>query len=147
MKCGYVVKAWNCFSTASRMCMDIGFHKLPPGPGDPQWYKSRHVFWYIYIYDKHLALTLGRTQALHDYDVSTDRLYYARDLIGIPGRIAVAFGEVAVLAGQIQLQLFSASAHHLSLQAREQKVKQFRARLMEIQTRLNSVRSLPPGSQ
>lgn len=122
------------------MCMDIGYHKLPPGPGDQKWFERRHVFWYIYIYDKHLALTLGRTQALHDYDVSTDRMYYANDVHGIPGKIAVAFGEVAVLAGQIQSQLFSASAYHLPPQARVLKVKQFRARLHEIQQGLETVR-------
>ncbi|KAI5460592.1 hypothetical protein BGZ63DRAFT_425096 [Mariannaea sp. PMI_226] len=137
MKSGQITRSWNLFSAASRMCLDLGLHKLPHDVEGLDQSIKRKVFWFIYIADKGLALTLGRTQSIHHYDVSTDHLSHPIDVAGITGKIATAMLELAILEGEILLHLFSQSGHKVHPHGRAYKAREFRSRLRHIQTELN----------
>lgn len=59
------------FSTAARACLDLGFHRLPNEEQGEDITRQREVFWYIYMWEKGLAITCGRTPMIHQYDVTT----------------------------------------------------------------------------
>ncbi|KAI5855612.1 hypothetical protein GGS23DRAFT_608138 [Durotheca rogersii] len=138
-KLGHLTKAWNLISAASRMCTDLGLHRLPTVPFDEDEMKKRVTFWYLYIWDKGLALTLGRTQSIHQYDVSTERMVHPFDIRGIAGKTAAAFQELAVLEGEIQPLLFSVSSQQINLHVRAQRSREIRARLKQIRAELSKV--------
>lgn len=94
--------------------------------------------------DAGLALTLGRTQSIHLYDVATERPSLGAGVPGIPGKIYAAFFDMAILEGEIQPQLFSASAERLPRHIHAERVGEFRARLGQIQTRVDRVSWGPP---
>lgn len=122
------------------MCIDLGLHRLPRQPApDRDGTRQLKVFWHLYTMDAGLALTLGRTQCIHLYDVATERPSLGAGVPGIPGKVYAAFFDMAILEGEIQPQLFSAVAEKLPQHVRAQRVEEFRARLGQIQTRVNSV--------
>ncbi|KAM0327565.1 hypothetical protein ACHAQA_005856 [Verticillium albo-atrum] len=140
MKSGQLAKAWRLVSAAARMCIDLGYHRMPVGVrGSLDSMKKWHIFWHIYVWEKGLAFTCGRASCIPDYDVSTERPRYPDDMPGIPGRTYTAMLELAMLEGEIQPQLFSASAANLSLETRTQKAGEFRVKVKRIQSELHQV--------
>lgn len=124
------------------MCIDLGFHRLPPltsFEGDNA--RKHKVFWHLYTMETGLALTLGRPQSLHLYDIATERpsLGAGAGVPGIPGKIYAAFFDTAILEAEIQPQLFSAAAEKLPRKIRSQRVTEFRLRLGQIQAQFNRV--------
>lgn len=124
------------------MCIDLGFHRLPPltSPNDDNARKHK-VLWYLYTMETGIALTLGRTKSLHLYDIATE--HPSPDIgvgvPGIPGKIYAAFFDMAILAGEIQPQLFSVAAEKLPRHIRGQRIGEFRTRLEQIQAQFNRV--------
>ena len=140
MKSGQINRAWTLVSTAARMSLDLGLHTLPSSPTpDRDSSRKRKLFWHLYTMDTGLALTLGRPQSIHLYDVSTDRASRGVDVPGIPGKIYSAFFDMAILEGEMQPQLFSAAAQILPRHVRAQRVGELRSRLARIQTEFNRV--------
>lgn len=140
IKSGQINRAWTLVSTAARMSLDLGLHALPPSPTtDRDSSRKRKLFGHLYTMDTGLALTLGRPQSIHLYDVSTDRASRGVDVPGIPGKIYAALFEMATLEGDIQPQLFSAAAQMLPQQVRAQRVGEFRVDLTRIRTEFNRV--------
>lgn len=132
MKSGQVEKAGSLFSAAARKCLDLGLHELPPGVADLYQSRGRKVLWYVFLMDKGLALTLGRPQALHFYDVSTDTSSHPDDVLGIPVKVAAAFYELAVIEGEMMPQLFSAAARRLDADIVRERGRGFHERLKQI---------------
>ena len=58
--------AWKLSSTASRMCLDLGLHRLPRDDA-PDNFKKRMTFWSVYSMDKGLAFNFGRTPTGKNY--------------------------------------------------------------------------------
>ncbi|KAL7627113.1 hypothetical protein AAE478_003889 [Parahypoxylon ruwenzoriense] len=137
VKSGQLARAWSLNSAAARMCMDLGLHRLPPTAGDRDESNRRKTFWYIYIWDKGLALTLGRTQIIHQYDVSTERMLHPYDVLGIPGKTTATFQELAVLESEVQPLLFSVSSQQIHQHVRAQRARELRARLRQLQAELS----------
>ncbi|KKZ62349.1 hypothetical protein EMCG_03235 [[Emmonsia] crescens] len=63
---------WTFVSAAARMCQSLGYHHTVSGPGvsDEEVYLKKSLFWFIYVLDKDLTLSLGRSSTLQDYDIS-----------------------------------------------------------------------------
>lgn len=121
------------------MCIDLGLHRLPTSITDRDASSESKVFWFIFVMDKCLALTLGRTQNIPHYDVSTQRPAHVDGLLGIPLKIYAAIFEAVMLEGEMQLQLFSASAQQLPTAVRAQRATEFRMRLAKIRSGLSKV--------
>ncbi|XXH05467.1 hypothetical protein Hte_011894 [Hypoxylon texense] len=142
VKEGHSTIAWRLFSTAARACLDLGLHQLPNEADGPETERQREVFWYIYMWEKGLAITCGRTPMIHHYDVTTGHPVEFSNRHDLPRLLYGAFGDYAILAGEIQRKLFSASARHASQEERHGHVRRFAARIMEIQ---ESVRCEDPN--
>jgi hypothetical protein len=74
--------AWRLNSAGARMCIDLGLHHLPGKYKGREKFKKRLIFWHIYVVDKGLAFTLGRTPSIPHFDVSTERPSIPADLPG-----------------------------------------------------------------
>jgi hypothetical protein len=85
MKSGRSAIAWSLIASASRMCIDLGWHRLPRDPEGLEISKKKRIFWHVYIMDKGMAFTFGRTPSIHQYDVATERPSFPQDLPGAPG--------------------------------------------------------------
>jgi hypothetical protein len=83
MKSGRSVLTWALLSAAARMCMDLGMHRMPRDEEGPDTYAMHRVFWHVYVMDKALAFTVGRTPSIHPHDVSTSR-HSQQDALHIP---------------------------------------------------------------
>lgn len=60
--------------------MDLGWHRLPRDVEPSLTSQERKIFWWVYIIDKGMALTLGRTPSIPQYDVATQRPTHLRGL-------------------------------------------------------------------
>ncbi|KAI0138687.1 hypothetical protein F4776DRAFT_663055 [Hypoxylon sp. NC0597] len=139
VKEGHSTIAWRLISAAARACLDLGFHRLPDNSGSN--YQKCSVFWHIYSWEKGLAMTCGRTPVFHHYDVTTP---IVQDRVNAPARVYSAFLDFAIITGEIQRTLFSASARHTSQQVRIQHVTGFAARLIAIQKSVRSANREDP---
>ena len=77
--------AWSLIASASRMCIDLGWHRLPRDPDGLGISKERKMFWRMYVMDKGLAFTFGRTPSIHQYDVATEPPSFSQHLPGAAG--------------------------------------------------------------
>ncbi|RYP60823.1 hypothetical protein DL771_010355 [Monosporascus sp. 5C6A] len=126
---GHSTVAWRLVSGAARASLDLGLHRLANHVDGQDIFQKRSIFWYIYAWDKGLAMTCGRTPVIHHYDVTTSFPLNPEDRSSVPGRLYGAFLDYSVVSGEIQRKLFSASAQHASQEVRTQQVKGFAARL------------------
>ncbi|KAI1503633.1 hypothetical protein F5X99DRAFT_375034 [Biscogniauxia marginata] len=133
VKEGHSTIAWRLISGAARAALDLGLHRLPNNVDSQDISRKRSVFWYIYTWDTGLAMTCGRTPGIHLNDVTTRHSVTLEERHDIPGRVYGAFIDYAIVTGEIQQKLFSASARHASQEVRIQHVRGFAARLMDIQ--------------
>nr|POE94377.1 hypothetical protein CFP56_16617 [Quercus suber] len=123
-------------SAASRMCLDMGLHRLADDTDSQAISEKRRLFWFVYAMDKGLAFTSGRTPNIHHYDVTTVRLNFGVDLPEVPSH----FIDFSLIAGDMHLELFSATAQRDTLYLRAERAKAFARRLIEMQTSLTKVR-------
>ncbi|KAI1774570.1 hypothetical protein F4818DRAFT_418281 [Hypoxylon cercidicola] len=133
VKEGHSTIAWRLFSNAARACLDLGFHRIPDEARGEETTRQREVFWYIYLWEKGLAITCGRTPMIHHYDVLTGHPAKLNERFDLPRLLYGAFGDYAILVGEIQRKLFSASARHASQEDRVAHVRKFAARITDIQ--------------
>ncbi|KAI9044372.1 fungal specific transcription factor domain-containing protein [Aspergillus affinis] len=146
MKSGRSALAWSLIAAASRMCIDLGWHRLSKHPKGPELSKKRRIFWWVYVIDKGMAFTLGRTPSIHQYDVATERTSFPLDIPGPPGYLYGGFVEFAVIVGDMHIQLFSASAQRTSPQVRVENAKAFASRLFQVNNSLKqTLRDEPPA--
>ncbi|KAI2636520.1 hypothetical protein GGS26DRAFT_581315 [Hypomontagnella submonticulosa] len=121
-------------SAAARASLDLGLHRLPSHVDSEDIYHKTRIFWHIYCWEKGLSMTCGRTPVIHHYDVTTHHpaVYRDRNSATAPERVYLAFLDYAILTGEIQKTLFSASALRISPQDRIQHAWQFASKLKEI---------------
>ncbi|KAF4778757.1 C6 transcription factor [Colletotrichum scovillei] len=143
-KTGQSTLAWQLISAASRMCIDLGWHRLPSN--EPEFSKRRQVFWHVYVHDKSMAFTMGRTPSIPPYDVSTERPSIPKDCVpGVPVHLYSGFVEYAFIVGDMHVELFSASAFRQPLETRSQRAKSVVCKLLEVNTRIRqSIKHNPP---
>lgn len=123
--------AWRLTATASRMCLDLGLHRLPSGE-DVELRRKRMIFWYVYSMDKGLAFNFGRTPTIHDYDITVDRPTLHGDLDGPLASLYIGMLEFSILEGDIYEQLFSVSAQRLSAEVRIERARAFAQKLEDL---------------
>ncbi|KAK1621967.1 hypothetical protein BDP81DRAFT_169769 [Colletotrichum phormii] len=134
-KIGRSALAWQLISAASRMCIDLGWHRL--SSDEPKFSKRRQVFWHVYVHDKSMAFTMGRTPSIHPYDVSTERPFIPKDHVpGVPVYLYAGFIEYAFIVGDMHVDLFSASALRKPLEIRSQNATQVVSKLLEVNGRI-----------
>lgn len=139
MKSGQLEKAWKLNCTASRMCMDLGLHRLTGDSKDPESAARRRVFGYIYIWDKNMAFMLGRPPCIPPHEVTTNQPTHPKDVPGIPGRIYSKFADYTFLAAEVQQQLFTAAGQALPSHVRTEYATAFISRQETIQAELRNV--------
>ncbi|CAJ2499617.1 Uu.00g024700.m01.CDS01 [Anthostomella pinea] len=149
IKEGHNTIAWRLISAAARACLDLGFHRLLSHRNSQEDAQKRRVFWHIYSWEKGLAMTCGRTPVIHHYDVST--VYpaapegFRKDPINsVLSKLYKAFLDFAVVTGEIQRKLFSASTQHASQQEVEKHVGELAARLLGLHETVASAKSDDP---
>lgn len=130
--------AWDLLSTAARLALNAGFHRLVKKPGDKEQRQKRLIFWLTYTMDRALALNLGRTPIIQEYDIQTDRLTYPDDVDGPMGFFHICWIDVSELQGQIYLQLYSAHAQKQPMEAKVKAAKQLAMRCLEIRNFMHS---------
>lgn len=138
MKSGQINKAWSLFSTAARMCLDLGYHRPTPGAACLDNFHSWKVFWYIYVMEKGVALTLGRPANLHLGDIASDPMSFPHAVLGIPGKIAIALFELCNVEDEMLLHLFSAAAP-VDSGVRQEAARGYQARIAQIHARMKTV--------
>ncbi|RYO79221.1 hypothetical protein DL762_008269 [Monosporascus cannonballus] len=136
---GHSTVAWRLMSGAARASLDLGLHRLANRVDGQDLFQKRSVFWYIYAWDKGLAMTCGRTPVIHHYDVTTSFPLTPEDRSSVPGRLYGAFLDYSVVSEEIQRKLFSALAQHASQEVRTQEVDGFAVRIKSIHVILSLV--------
>jgi hypothetical protein len=77
-------EAWRSMTAASRMCVDLGLHRIPSFRKDREATRQRLLFWHIYAMEIGLAFTNGRTSTLRTCEISSARPSLPDDMPGIP---------------------------------------------------------------
>ncbi|KAI4224866.1 MAG: hypothetical protein L6R36_004347 [Xanthoria steineri] len=129
---------WDLISTAARMALSAGWHRLGRKPGDNEQRLKRITFWSIYAMDRSMALSLGRAPNIQDYDIQTDRLACPADIDSPMGPMLACWVEVGELQGQTYHQLYSAHAQTQATETKARAAEQLAVRCLEIQRRFRS---------
>ncbi|KAL8905955.1 MAG: hypothetical protein Q9171_006466 [Xanthocarpia ochracea] len=125
--------AWDILSTAARMALSAGLHRLGRRSGDNEQRIKRITFWSIYAMDRSMALSLGRAPNIQDYDIQTDRLVFPGDIDSPIGPMLACWVDVADLQGQTYHQLYSAQAQNQPPGTKSIAAKQLATRCLELQ--------------
>ncbi|KAL8871209.1 MAG: hypothetical protein Q9174_002911 [Haloplaca sp. 1 TL-2023] len=123
---------WDLISTAARMALSAGYHRLQRRPGDNEGRLKRITFWSIYAMDRSMALSLGRAPNIQDFDIQTDRLAIPEDMDSAIGPMLVNWVEMAKLQGEIYHQLYSAHAQNQPLEGKVVAAKQLAECCLEL---------------
>ncbi|KAH7312506.1 hypothetical protein B0I35DRAFT_513841 [Stachybotrys elegans] len=134
--------AWNIISAASRMCIDLGWHRLPNDPEELRYSKELAIFWHIFVHDKGMAFTLGRTPSMPHYDVTTKIPAVTNSVPVVLRNMYMGFVENAILMGEMHLQLFSASAQRMPPERREESARSLASKLMHVHSKAK--KGMPP---
>ncbi|KAI1298397.1 hypothetical protein F5Y03DRAFT_368132 [Xylaria venustula] len=143
VKQGHNTIAWRLISGAARAALDLGLHRLTVGDESSRISVRREleIFWHIYIWEKGLAMTCGKSATIRHFDVTSD-LHRIPAPPGQPGVVRVIYGayvDMAIVMGDIEESLFSVVAQNLSQQIRVGHVKRLATRLGEIMNALKTV--------
>ncbi|KAI1427809.1 hypothetical protein F5Y12DRAFT_735287 [Xylaria sp. FL1777] len=145
VKQGHSTIAWRLISGAARAALDLGLHRLTRSDENRRNYVRREleIFWHIYIWEKGLAMTCGKSPTIRQFDVTSDlhHLPAQRDRSGILSLLYGAFVDMALVMGDIEESLFSVVAQKSSQEIRLRHVKRLASRLTEI---LNVVKTVCP---
>ena len=70
---GYIETAWRLTTSAVRISMDLGVHRVnPPSQQlDAEEMKHHSLFWWLYAIHQSLGLTLGRSSLVRMMDAET----------------------------------------------------------------------------
>ncbi|KAF3934038.1 hypothetical protein ABW19_dt0202548 [Dactylella cylindrospora] len=122
---------WMLLSQACRLAQAIGLHRQShPAQNfsEEEAVERQLVFWTLYVMDKALSLTFGRSTCLPDFDVDVD----LPD--GVHGNVLLTqhFGSwvwLAKIQSQIYMRLYSASACKASDEERQRAAKELELEL------------------
>ncbi|KAH8171199.1 fungal specific transcription factor domain-containing protein [Sarocladium implicatum] len=132
--------AWQMNCMAAQMCQSLGYHRLyavPNGQEDDARHKKASLFWSVYILDRGLALRLGRSPVIADYDISVSaEPFRVKDQMPWKG-IQLLWIRQAGVQGKIYEQLYSSRSAFFPL---EQKIQYAEAIAEEVKAiALNTV--------
>ncbi|EAQ88657.1 hypothetical protein CHGG_05276 [Chaetomium globosum CBS 148.51] len=99
--------AWILSSKASDLCQSLGYHRsatfIHESPENAQ--SKQFLFWGVYTIDKGLALRLGRSSTIQDYDVTVP--HPGEDGVPVAGDFPLAsFFGLWVIGSRIQGQIY-----------------------------------------
>ncbi|CUS14998.1 unnamed protein product [Tuber aestivum] len=102
---------WSLVSGAARLATAIGLHRRPPSPcpfSKVELEERKAIFWNVYILDKCLSLTFGRSTSLPDFDCDTE----LPEGDGKAGYFLnfIALIKLAKIQSNIYMRLYSAAA-------------------------------------
>lgn len=125
---------WAVTSTAARHCLCLGYHReerlaqLPAAEAET----ARHLFWYVYLFDKNFSCRLGRASIIQDYDVDASLCAVSTDPGRAPWDLAFnAFIELSRIHGQIFESLYAAATRTLDASERRQRSSNLAAQLTQ----------------
>jgi len=98
-------------SGAARLATAIGLHRRPPSPcpfSEVELEERKAIFWNVYILDKCLSLTFGRSTCLPDFDCDTELPEGDGKEVFFVNFIALI--KLAKIQSNIYLRLYSAAA-------------------------------------
>ncbi|ETI26260.1 hypothetical protein G647_03037 [Cladophialophora carrionii CBS 160.54] len=124
--------AWTLITSATRMALDAGYHRLPPYTVAPEATEKRRLFWFLYCVERGMALNLGRTPSIPDYDILTDRPKFPEEVHGVWGSMFNSWFDFAKVQGDIYDQLYSAQAQKQSTEVKAELARKLAARLQVI---------------
>ncbi|EXJ56725.1 hypothetical protein A1O7_07069 [Cladophialophora yegresii CBS 114405] len=125
--------AWTLITSAGRMALDAGYHRLPPYSVAPEATEKRRLFWFLYCVERGMALNLGRTPSMPDYDILTDRPKFPEEVHGVWGAMFNSWFDFAKVQGDIYDQLYSAQGQKQSVEVKAELARKLAARLQEVQ--------------
>lgn len=72
MKSSKTSAAWSLVTTAMHMCISAGYHRASSTKADTPLLRQQKawIFWSLYSTEKGLALRLGRSSSVSDYDIT-----------------------------------------------------------------------------
>ncbi|KAJ3578649.1 hypothetical protein NPX13_g1911 [Xylaria arbuscula] len=139
VKEGHNTIAWRLTAGAARAALDIGLHRLTNSSAS---HRGLEIFWHIFIWEKGLAMTCGKSPTIRHFDVTMDlhKLPLPPPQEGRRGILYRACGELAVVMGDIEESLFSVVAQKQSQQDRFDHVSRLATRITEILNYLMTAR-------
>ncbi|PWW77842.1 hypothetical protein C7212DRAFT_82371, partial [Tuber magnatum] len=102
---------WSLMSGAARLATAVGLHRRPPSPcpfSKAELEERKATFWNVYILDKCLSLTFGRSTCLPDFDCDTELPEGDGKAGYSPNFIALI--KLAKIQSNIYMRLYSAAA-------------------------------------
>lgn len=118
---------WTLVSCAARHVLSLGYHRKASMKNCTQLEMDdkKHLFWTVYMFDKNMALNLGRTPNIQDYDIDMDMFGLSQN----PGirpwdEAAVAFIELSKLQGMMYEKLYSFAALNSSPEQRARSIEE-----------------------
>lgn len=102
---------WSLMSGAARLATAIGLHRRPPSPcpfSKVELEERKAIFWNVYILDKCLSLTFGRSTCLPDFDCDTELPEGDGKEVFFVNFIALI--KLAKIQSNIYMRLYSAAA-------------------------------------
>ncbi|RPB08074.1 hypothetical protein P167DRAFT_539588 [Morchella conica CCBAS932] len=114
---------WSLLSQAARLSQAIGLHRRTPS--NTQYTKSelqerRCIFWNVYVLDKCLSLTFGRSTCLPDFDCDTE--LPEDDGTSPYFKNFLALIQLAKIQSNIYVRLYSASAARMTDEERDNNI-------------------------
>ena len=120
---GKPLLTWTFASAGARQVLSLGYHRKAMLKNDSfdDAEDKRQVFWTFYVVDKNLALNMGYSPTIQDYDIDVDYFQCSTNPAIIPwDRAALMTIEIAGIQGLIYERLYSLQALRSSPQ---EKVK------------------------
>jgi len=114
---------WSLMSGAARLATAIGLHRRPPSPcpfSKVELEERKAIFWNVYILDKCLSLTFGRSTCLPDFDCDTElpegdgKDFFSANFI--------ALIKLAKIQSSIYMRLYSAAATRQETAGKEKAI-------------------------
>lgn len=123
---------WTFASTGARQVLSLGYHRKSTMKNDQFEVAEdkRQVFWSFYMVDKNLALNMGYSPTIQDYDIDVDYFQVSPDPGVAPwDKAALATVDLARLQGLIYERLYSLQGLHASVESKSQNVSKLSQRL------------------
>ena len=105
--------SWTMISAAANLCQTLGYHRYASMKDEPadECAARIHVFWFVYVMDKTIALRLGRVPCIPDWSVSLPLpAHDSEDKMPHMADIQRYWIKLAEIQGQIFERLYSPGA-------------------------------------
>ncbi|CAZ81579.1 unnamed protein product [Tuber melanosporum] len=131
---------WSLMSGAARLATAIGLHRRPPSPcpfSKLELEERKAIFWNVYILDKCLSLTFGRSTCLPDFDCDTEMPEGDGKAVYFLNFIALI--KLAKIQSNIYMRLYSAAATRQETAEKEKAILELDSELRDWWTQSRAV--------